>query len=116
MLPIIRRTYHVPSGKTIIECSHNERTITVFADGDKSESKALLCNIVENEVGDTFTARRDSKTMDETGKKPLYLAGQIVTRQKPSFEFKSLSGDNAATQFAQGAKAFGLTLVVQMAG
>ena len=44
----------------------------------------------------------------------MYLKGDVVTRQKQSTEFKSFAGNNKAAEFAQGAAAFGLQLVVQM--
>ena len=112
-LPIIRKYFAAKIGKTAIECSNGSETITVFANGDQSSSNALLCNIVINEVGDTFVAGTDSKTLDDKGK-PVYKKGDTVTRKKQSMDFKSLAGDNRATEFAQGAKAFGLQLIVQM--
>jgi hypothetical protein len=115
ILPIIRKQYSAKIGKTVIECNHNgSGTITVFANGDQSSSNALLANIVVNEPGDTFIAGSDSKTMDSTGKKPLFKKGETVVRKVQSYDFKSFAGDNTATQFAQGASAFGLQLNVIM--
>lgn len=113
LVPIIRKQYSAKIGKTVVECSHNNSTITVFVNGDKEQSPALLANVIVNEVGDTFVARADSKTLDDK-KKPLYTAGQTVVRAKQSIEFKSFAGENKGAEFAQGAKAFGLQLVVQM--
>lgn len=114
LLPIVRKQFSDKVGKTIIECSHNNSTVTVFVNGDCERSSALLANIVVNEVGDTFKASKDSKNVDPTTKKPLYKAGDTVVRAKQSYDFKSFAGDNKGAEFAQGAKAFGLQLVVQM--
>lgn len=110
-LPIIRMNFVEKLGKTAIECSNG---ITVFANGDISNSNALLCNVTINEVGDTFTATKDSGRLQSDGKTPLYKKGDVVTRQTQSYEFKSFAGSNSAAQFAQAASAFGLQLVVQM--
>lgn len=112
-LPVVAKRYSEKIGKTVVEASHNGGLITVFANGDKTSEKGLLVNIQINEVGDKFIASKDSTTLNEKNK-PVYLKGDVVTRQKESLEFKSFAGDNAATQFAQGAAAFGLQLVVQM--
>lgn len=109
-LPIIRMNFVEKIGKTAIELAEN---ITVFANGDVTNSNALLCNIVVNEVGDKFVATSDSKQVDDKNK-PIFLKGDTVIRQKQSMEFKSLAGNNQAAQFAQAANAFGLQLVVQM--
>lgn len=113
-LPIVRKFFSDKIGKTAIECSYQNETLTVFANGDQSGDNSLLCNVVINEVGDSFVATRDSSTIDSTTKKPLYLKGEKVMRQKQGIEFKSFTGNNTATQFAQGASAFGLQLIVQM--
>ena len=113
LVPIIRKQFSNKIGKTIIECSHNNGTITVFVNGNMEQSNALLANIVINEVGDTFKASKDSKTLDAQ-KKPIYKAGDTVVRTKQSYDFKSFAGETKGAEFAQGAKAFGLQLVVQM--
>jgi len=113
LVPIIRKQFSDKVGKTIIECSHNNSTITVFMAGDHENSPALLANIVVNEVGDTFKASKDSKTLDAQ-KKPIYKAGDTVVRTKQSYDLKSLAGDNRGAEVAQGAKAFGVPLIFQM--
>jgi hypothetical protein len=112
-LPVVALRYSEKIGKTVVEASHNGSLVTVFTNGDQTQEKGLLVTVQVNEVGDKFIASRDSTTLDDK-KKPVYLKGDVVTRQKESVEFKSFSGNNAATQFAQGASAFGLQLVVQM--
>ena len=112
-LPLIEAKFVEKMGKTVISCQNGNEIVTVWVDGNKADSKALLCNIVVNEVGDTFVANRDSSTKDTEGA-PLYLKGDIVERKKQSVEFKSFTGDNTAAQFAQSASAFKLQLVVQM--
>ncbi len=102
--PIIGQFYREKIGKTAIETALG----TAWANGDTTNNGALLVNIVVNEVGDKFIANKDSD-------KGYYKKGESVTRKAQSIEFKSFGGNNAATQFAQGAKAFGLQLVVQMA-
>lgn len=121
-LPVINKFFSERLGKTAIECRYNQSTVTVWANGDKSLDTSLLANVVINEVGDKFTATNDSKTLipaptatNKDATKPAFLKGEVVTRQKESIEFKSLAGNNSATQFAQAANAFGLQLVVQMA-
>jgi len=101
--PIIKKFFAEKIGKTAIETTEG----TVFVNGNHEASEALLANIVINEVGDKFIAAKDSS-------KGYYKAGDTVVRQSQSIEFKSFGGDNKATQFAQGAKAFGLQLIVQM--
>lgn len=113
LLPIVKKTFSKKISKTAIECSHNGTTLTVFANGDYEKSNALLCNIVVNEIGDKFVASKDSKNKG-TDNKPLYKKGDTVTRGKQSYEFKSFAGENKGAEFAQGAKAFGLQLIVQM--
>lgn len=114
-LPIVSNTFVEKLGKTAIVVKNgNNQLITVWANGDQSNCKALLANIVVNEIGDTFVAGNDSKTIDEKTKKPVFVKGDVVTRQKQTEEFKSFAGENQAAQFAQAANAFGLQLVVQM--
>lgn len=112
-LPVIEAKFVDKIGKTVIVCQGNNELITVWANGNVSDTKALLANIVVNEVGDTFVANRDSTTMDAQGL-PQYKKDEVVTRQKQSTEFRSFAGDNTAAQFAQSASAFKLQLVVQM--
>ena len=114
-LPIIEAKFIETNGKTVISCQGDKKIITVWVEGDKSSSKALLANIVINEVGDTFLANRDSNQKDAAGQ-PIYLKGATVTRQKESTEFKSFAGDNTAAQAVQAVNAFGIknfNLVVQ---
>lgn len=113
LVPIIRKQFSDKIGKTIVECSHNNATVTVFVNGNHEQSNALLANIVINEVGDTFKASKDSKTLD-ANQKPIYKVGDTVVRTKQSYDFKSFAGENKGAEFAQGAKAFGVQLVVQM--
>lgn len=113
LVPIVRKSFIEKIGRTAIECDHNGTLITVWANGNVSSSNELLCNITINEIGDKFIASSDSKTNDSAGK-PIFKKGDTVTRQKQTAEFKSMGGNNSATQFAQGAKAFGLQLIVQM--
>lgn len=113
-LPVLSKRFHSGLGKTIVECKHQDSIITVFANGDHENSSALLANVTINEVGDTFVANRDSSKMAADGKTPLYKKGDTVTRAKQSNDFKSFAGNNRATEFAQGASAFGLQLIVQM--
>lgn len=115
-LPVIRKFYTDKIGKTAIECKYQDSTLTVFANGDVSLDNSLLCNVQINEVGDKFTATRDSSTIDDKTKKPIYMKGDVVTRQKASVEFKSFAGNNTPAQFAQSAAAFGLQLNVVMQG
>lgn len=112
-LPIIRKQFSTKISKTIIECANGNSVLTVFANGNQESCTAILANIVVNEIGDTFVATNDSKTKGADGK-PLFLKGATVKREKESYDFKSFAGDNTATQFAQGASAFKLQLIVQM--
>ena len=112
-LPIVSNTFVEKLGKTAIVAKNGNNLVTVWANGDQSNCKALLVNIVVNEIGDTFVATSDSKTLDDKGK-PVFVKGAVVTRQKQTEEFKSFAGENQAAQFAQAANAFGLQLVVQM--
>ncbi len=113
-LPVISMNFVESVGKTAIQIQMNNALETVWANGNQAHSNALLVNLVVNEVGDTFVATNDSKTLDVTTKKPIFTKGQVVSRQKQTVEFKSFKGDNSAAQFAQAASAFGLQLVVQM--
>lgn len=113
-LPVISNTFVEKIGKTAIVVKNGNTLITVWANGDQSNCKALLANVVVNEIGDTFVATSDSKTFAADGKTPLFKKGAVVTRQKQSEDFKSFAGENQAAQFAQAANAFGLQLVVQM--
>lgn len=113
-LPVIRKFFSAKQGVTAIECNHNGQVLTVFANGDVSENESLLCNVTINEVGDTFIAANDSKTMGADGKTPLFKKGETVKRLKQSVEFKSFAGNNTPAQFAQSAAAFGLNLQVVM--
>lgn len=114
-LPIIRKQFSAKIGKTIVECKlPNGTTLTVFANGDCSSDNSLLANIVVNDIGDKFVATADSKKFGTDGVTPLFRKGATVTRAVQSYDFKSFAGNNTATQFAQGASAFGLQLIVQM--
>lgn len=112
-LPVLSKRFVSSLGKTAIEFNLNGTLSTVFANGDQSNSDAILVNLVVNEIGDSFVATADSKQVDDKNK-PLFKKGDTVVRQKQSMEFKSFSGNNSAAQFAQSASAFGLQLVVQM--
>ena len=112
-LPVLDKKFIPSLGKTAIEFNLNGVVSTVFANGDQSTSSALLVNVVVNEIGDSFVATADSKTLDKD-KKPLFTKGQTVVRQKQSMEFKSFTGEGAPAQFAQAAGAFGLQLNVVM--
>ena len=112
-LPIVSNTFIEKLTKTAIVVSNGNQLLTVWANGDQSVSKAIMANIVINEIGDTFVATNDSKIMNDKGK-PVFLKGQTVVRQKQTEEFKSFAGENRAAEFAQAASAFGLQLVVQM--
>lgn len=111
-LPVLSKKFIVDQGKTVVECNHNGAILSVWVPGDRTMDNSLLCNVTINEVGDTFVATKDSKTI-ENGK-PLYVAGETVTRAKQSVEFKSFTGNNSAAQFAQSAAAFNLQLNVIM--
>ncbi len=113
-LPIISKRFVDSLGKTAIEVQLNGALTTVFANGNQSASNAILVNVVVNEVGDSFVATNDSKTIDEKTKKPIFTKGAVVVRQKQTVEFKSFTGENAPAQFAQSAAAFGLQLNVVM--
>lgn len=111
-VPVIAKRY-VTGNLTAIEVNVNGQVKTAFKTGDLTADTSILANIVINEPGDKFTALNDSKTLDDKGK-PLYKKGDVITRTKESIEFKSFAGNNRATEFAQGAAAFGLNLIVQM--
>jgi hypothetical protein len=114
-LPIIAKKFIPVQNKTVIECDLNGRIIPVWADGDKSGDLSILCNITVNEVGDQFIAAKDSKTIDDTTKKPLYKKGDTVTRQKESYEYKSfVHNGNSAIHLMLAANAFGITPNVVM--
>ena len=113
-VPVIGMNFINSISKTAIQFELDGTLETVWANGNQTSSNALLVNLVVNEVGDKFVATNDSKTMGADGTTPLFKKGETVTRLKQTVEFKSFTGDNSATQFAQGAKAFGLQLVVQM--
>jgi len=112
-LPIVEVKFVEKLGKTAITVRNNNSLLTVWANGDQTGTNALIANIVVNEIGDTFVATSDSKTMNEKGE-PVFLKGAIVTRQKQTEEFKSFAGNNTAAQFAQAASVFGLQLNVVM--
>ena len=113
--PIVKKYFAEKIGKTAIECAVNGQTITAFVNGNKEQEPSILASLRINEVGDTFVAQKDSAKMDDSGK-PYYLKGETVTRQSQSVDFLSFAGNNSATQFAQGASAFGLQLNVIMQG
>ncbi len=112
-LPIVENKFVDKLSKTAITVRNGNSLLTVWANGDQTASKAILANIVVNEIGDTFVAGNDSKTLDDKGK-PVFKKGDVVVRQKQTEEFKSFAGENRAAEFAQAANAFGLQLVVQM--
>jgi hypothetical protein len=102
-LPIIRQMFIDRIGKTAIETESG----TVWANGNTEDNKARFVSIVINEIGDKFVAQKDSK-------KGYFKAGETVTRQSQSLEFKSFDGQGAASEFAMAAKTLGLQLVVQL--
>jgi len=112
-LPVMEKKFIERLGKTVINCNHNDRVVSVWANGDITNEAGLLCNVVINEIGDTFVAAKDSSRKDKDGK-PLYKQGETVTRQLESCEFKQLTGKTQATEFAAAASAFGLNLTIQM--
>jgi hypothetical protein len=113
-LPITGKRFVESTGKTVVTLAKSKtEEMVVWVTGDKTADQSLLANIKVNEVGDKFTASNDSKTLNDKGK-PIYLKGEVVTRQTQSIEFLSFAGNNRATEFAQSASAFGLQLVVQM--
>ena len=112
-VPVVAKRY-VAGNLTAIEVNVNGQIKTAFKTGDHTADPSILANIVIHEPGDKFTAVADSKKIDEKTKQPLYKKGDVVTRQNESVEFKSFAGNNRATEFAQGAAAFGLNLIVQM--
>lgn len=114
-LPVLNKKFIESLGKTVIEFQYAGQLQSVFANGDQTSSAAVLVNVVVNEVGDSFVATSDSKTMDKDGKTPIFKKGATVVRQKQSMEFKSFTGEGAPAQFAQASSAFGLTLNVVMA-
>lgn len=103
--PIISQSFREKIGKTVIETPVG----TVWANGDTSQNGARTVAVVIHEVGDKFVASVDSKN-------GYFKKGDTVIRQNQSIEFKSFDGFGTATEFAKSAKAFGLQLVVQMAG
>ena len=92
-LPIVSNTFIEKLTKTAIIVRNGNQLLTVWANGDQSGGKAIMANIVINEIGDTFVATNDSKTMNDKGK-PVFLKGQTVVRQKQTEEFKSFAGEN----------------------
>jgi hypothetical protein len=111
-LPIISKKFISSVGKTAIECNDNGTKLTVWVNGDKEGDASILCNVVVNEVGDTFTATKDSKTMKADGT-PIYLKDEVVTRQAQSTEFKSFATNgSSASHFVQAAAAYGINLQV----
>ena len=124
ILPILEKKFIPKNGKTVIICNDNGNRLEVWVNGNQEDSPALLCNVQVNEVNDTFVASKDSSRMvphptDKDPKdatKPLmvlaYRKGETVKRQVESVEFRSFAGNNAPTQFAQAASAFGLQLQV----
>lgn len=94
--------------KSVVETTKGK----VWVNGDQSDKfpKFNICNFVINEIGDTFVATNDSKTLDAKGK-PLFTKGETVTRQSQSIEFKSFAGDNMASKFVESAAAFKFTSI-----
>ena len=112
--PVASLRYSEKIGKTAVELAYQNSLLTCFVPGNKEDEKSLLCTIVVNEVGDKFTATKDSTTIDPTTNKPIFMKGDVVTRQKETVEFKSFAGNNRGAELAQGASAFGLNFIVQM--
>jgi hypothetical protein len=113
-VPVISKEFIEKTGKTVVTVFLNGKEEGIWVNGDQSANPSLLVNITINEVGDTFLAKNDSKKFKEDGKTPLYKAGETVTRQNQSIEYRSFQGANQAANFAQAANAYGLQLVVQM--
>lgn len=137
---VLNKKFQSQFGKTVIECANGGKQLAAWAPGDCESDGSLFVNLVINEVGDTFVARRDSsrtqskkvmvavqdpafpkdttKTIQQEQEiqAPLYLKGETVTRQAQSIEFKSFAGNNDPARFAQAAGAYGLQLNVIMAG
>lgn len=113
-LPILGIKFSEAKGMSIVTAKFGEREVTLFPKGDHSDRKSTLVSCRLNEVGDKFVALSDSKTLDPTTKKPIFLKGETVTRQAESWEHISFAGEGQAAQFAQAASAFGLTLNVVM--
>jgi hypothetical protein len=109
--PIVRSFYSEKLGKTVIETQEG----TVFKNGSL-EGSPLMVTFEIHEVGDTFIASSDSKTIDPQTKKPLFLKGDKVVRKTRTLEFKSVGGDDPQTRFVSGAKTYGLTLNLVMQG
>ena len=112
-LPVIEKKFIERLSKTVINCEHKDRVISVWVNGDITNEAGLLCNVVINEIGDTFVAAKDSSKKDKDGK-PLYKEGATVTRQVESYEFKQFAGTTEATAFVAAASAYGLALTIQM--
>lgn len=107
--PIAQAKFVPEQGKTVVTTMSNK---AVWVNGNQETASGYI-TFKLNEVGDTFIAAKDSTTLDEN-KKPLYLKGDKVTRQKESVEFMSFKAGGSATEFALAAKAMGLNLVVQL--
>lgn len=101
---IVRMSFSDKVGKTAIETEHG----TVWANGNVTDNRSTKVNIVVNEVGDTFVAGSDSKQQD-ANKKPIFLKGATVTRQKQSTEFKSFV-PSVAEQFVAAAADRGMAV------
>lgn len=101
---IVRMSFSDKIGKTAIETEHG----TVWANGNVTDNRSTKVNIVVNEVGDTFVAGSDSKQLD-ANKKPIFLKGATVTRQKQSTEFKSFV-PSVAEQFVAAAADRGMAV------
>lgn len=95
---IIRKFFAANLGKTAIETPIG----TVWAKGNVENNTAKEVNLVINEVGDKFTAEKDSTNGH-------FKAGDIVTRQKQSVDFKSFV-PSVADQFVAAAAQHGLAV------
>ena len=109
MLRVVRKQYFSAKDLTAIECVDGNETVTVFAKGNLEANPAQFANIAHHQAGDKFTAASDSKVIDEKTKQPLYKKGDVVTRQKSSYEFKQLTGGGAVSEFAVACAALGIT-------
>ncbi|NBU82540.1 MAG: hypothetical protein EBS55_12905 [Flavobacteriaceae bacterium] len=85
-------------GKTAVETPEG----TAFVAGNHSANKSTKVNIVINEVGDKFVATKDSANGH-------FKAGETVTRQAQSIEFKSFV-PSVAEQFVDAAAARGMAV------
>jgi hypothetical protein len=95
---IIRKFFAANLGKTAIETTQG----TAWVNGNQEHNTANEAFIQINEVGDTFIAAKDSANGH-------FKAGDKVTRQTQSIEFKSFVS-SIADQFVAAAASRGLAV------